>query len=61
MQKKIHITIDDKLLEAIDKCSEELCVSRSAIISISCVTYIRLHLSALKAANSDDWEEKERK
>lgn len=39
--KKIHITMNEMLLDEVDKCAAESYISRSGMISIACAQYIQ--------------------
>jgi len=41
MKKKINITVDDTLLEQVDKMAEQMHISRSGLISVSLVDYMQ--------------------
>ena len=41
MKKKINITVDDTLLEQVDKMAQQMHISRSGLISVSLVDYLQ--------------------
>lgn len=41
MKKKINITVDDTLLEQVDRMAEQMHISRSGLISVSLVDYLQ--------------------
>lgn len=40
MKKKINITVDDTLLQEVDKLAEQMHISRSGLISVSLTDYL---------------------